>query len=147
MPSRGGSRTARTVCLKFKSEEKMKRRAWTSEETEILREHYLEPGGPRIVREMTGRQSSVVSFWACRLGLYRRRSQVKSSEHRDRHQERPQPLPLAELQTGKCPGNGNGPCGKILRLEHVHAAEGYCVVEVFDLVYEAGHRFPLPEKI
>ena len=120
------------------------RRRWTEHEDEILREYYLRRGGWKIVRDMTGRHHSPIYRRAIYLGLHHRENRVISAKHGEKYWREPERLPMRELARGKCPGKGNGPCGRRLRREPAFAAEGHAVPGLFDLVCIAGHRFPLP---
>ncbi len=122
----------------------MRRRALTPDDMEIIRQHYFEPDGVRICVEETGHARSTITGWANRQGWFLHRRQIKTTEHKDRHSERPQFLPLAVAKTGKCLGIGNGPCGKGFRPEEAHETEGFTRTGSWTVVCWAGHRFQLP---
>jgi hypothetical protein len=74
-----------------------------------------------------------------------RRENYRSKYHREKtiskKWRKPQLLPQSIKDGGPCPGNGNGPCGKLLYCERAFETEGYST-EFWD--YTCGtHRFPV----
>ena len=76
------------------------------------------------------------------------RETYKSKFHREHITgdvcKNPKPLPPGLKAGGPCPGNGNGFCGAMIRLERAMDTEGYST-PFFD--YFCGtHRFPDPRE-
>ncbi len=111
---------------------------WTSEDDELFREVFGEPGGPKKLAEEFGISLPAVWFHAHCLGLRRGRRVTRQESF----VEAPPPRPDL-LKTMVCPGrNGHG-CGARLRTEMVPSGYGYIAPGEMDLVCVAGHRFRL----
>ena len=116
---------------------------WPPEHLKLIREHYAEPEGPAYLAEATGRTYQQIATKAWCMGLSRKKSKYKINGIKKFFRQ-PQPL-VEELKTGKCPGKFAGPCGKRLWMERAFDQRGFST-DLFDLVCEAGHRFPIPGK-
>jgi hypothetical protein len=91
----------------------------------------------------------------CSVHREKKRKQDAQTYHRERYKSKfhrdhvikeaiknPEPLPKGLREGGPCPGNGNGVCGAMIRLERVMDTKGY-TTPFFD--YTCGiHRFPDP---
>lgn len=117
------------------------KRKWTAEEIAMLKETWAEPDGPASVAVETGHILWGVYHKARKLTVGRVRP-CRGMKHKDIYRVQ-EPLPMMQIKTGKCPGKGNGFCGKLLRREDVKETEGFFVKGAFDLVCEAGHRFAM----
>ena len=115
--------------------------SWPTEHLELIRKHYAEPEGPAYIVEATGRTYQQIATKAWCMGL-RRQKRHYNFKGINKFFRQPEQF-VEELKTGKCPGKFGGPCGKRLWSERVQAQEGFST-ELFDLVCEAGHRFPIP---
>ncbi len=118
--------------------------SWPTEHLRLIREHYAEPEGPAYLAEATGMTYQQICQLAWRMGLSRSKKLGYKIKGIKKFFRQPQPL-VEELKTGKCPGKFAGPCGKRLWRERAFTQEGFST-ELFDLVCEAGHRFPIPGK-
>ena len=117
--------------------------SWPTEHLDLIREHYSDPEGPAYLAEVTGRTYYQIVQKAWRMGVGRRKRRYETSGFKKFYR---QPEPLSDiLKTGKCPGKFAGLCGKRLWIERAFDQKGFST-DLFDLVCEAGHRFPIPGK-